>query len=43
MPTPPAESIIDAFVAAARSVGAPTGVGWGVAMPDPFDYERGIG
>ena len=38
-----AEEIIDAFTSAARSVGAPAGIGWGVAMPDPFDYERGIG
>lgn len=31
------------FAQAAAAVGAPAGSPWGVAMPDPFDYERGIG
>lgn len=39
----PAADIVDAFVVAARSVDAPAGAAWGVAMPDPFDYGRGIG
>jgi predicted NBD/HSP70 family sugar kinase len=38
----PAEAIIDAFVAAGATVAAPEAATWGVAMPDPFDYRRGI-
>ncbi len=37
-----AGDLVAAFVSAARSAGAPAGVGWGVAMPDPFDYARGV-
>lgn len=36
-------SLLDRFVQAGRLLGAPRGVTWGVAMPDPFDYERGVG
>ncbi len=38
----PAAEIVDAFVAAGATVAAPAGATWGVAMPDPFDYRRGI-
>ena len=38
-----AEALIGAFAAAAATVAAPDGAVWGCAMPDPFDYERGIG
>jgi glucokinase len=38
-----ADSIVGTLARAGRSIDAPVGAGWGVAMPDPFDYERGIG
>lgn len=37
-----ASDILDALAAAAEAVPAPEGATWGVAMPDPFDYVRGI-
>ncbi|MGI8759796.1 MAG: ROK family protein [Jatrophihabitantaceae bacterium] len=37
-----AETIL-ATVAAAGAIEAAAGARWAVAMPDPFDYERGIG
>ena len=37
-----ADELIARFVAAARSVAAPPGATWGVAMPDPFDYAAGV-
>ena len=37
-----ADAIVQTFVDAAASLNVPTGVVWGVAMPDPFDYEHGI-
>ena len=37
-----AAGIIAAWTAAADEVDAAIGARWGVAMPDPFDYERGI-
>jgi glucokinase len=37
-----AATIIGAFVAAADALDAPSGATWGVAMPDPFDYEHGV-
>jgi glucokinase len=42
-PTGSASSIVDSFVTAATLIPALSGVAWGVAMPDPFDYERGVG
>ncbi len=40
----PAADILDGMADAARAGGAPETVDtWAVAMPDPFDYERGIG
>jgi glucokinase len=35
--------LIECFARAGHVLGAPAGAVWGVAMPDPFDYERGIG
>jgi glucokinase len=37
------DGLVGRFLAAARTVDAPANTAWGVAMPDPFDYERGIG
>jgi glucokinase len=37
-----ASEILDAFVAAGSDLLAPSGANWGIAMPDPFDYARGI-
>jgi glucokinase len=38
----PASDLIDAFVRVGRLLVAPDPAAWGVAMPDPFDYRRGI-
>lgn len=38
-----AEEILGAIVACGRTVAAPAGADWGVAVPGPFDYERGVG
>jgi glucokinase len=38
-----ARTILDTFVAAALSLQAASDAAWAVAMPDPFDYLRGIG
>ena len=38
-----ADTLITRFAEAAATVGVPGGSPWGIAMPDPFDYERGIG
>ncbi|MEA5053993.1 MAG: ROK family protein [Propionicimonas sp.] len=37
------EELIGAFIAAGRSIAAHREADWGVAIPGPFDYERGIG
>jgi glucokinase len=37
-----AEPLLDAFVSPARSLAVPSAAMWGVAMPDPFDYRRGV-
>jgi glucokinase len=42
-PDGPREHLLDRFAAAARTVDAPSGATWGVAIPDPFDYRRGVG
>jgi len=39
----PAADLLDRFAAAASALGPQPGSTWGVAMPDPFDYEHGIG
>jgi len=36
-------ALIDRFWRAGNALRAPANAVWGVAMPDPFDYERGIG
>ena len=38
-----AEELLDRFAAAAASLDVAPDAVWGVAMPDPFDYTRGIG
>jgi glucokinase len=38
-----ASEILDAFAAAGESLTVADDAVWGVAMPDPFDYPRGIG
>lgn len=38
-----AAGIVERFVAAGNSVDAPDHACWGVAMPDPFDYDAGVG
>jgi glucokinase len=42
-PDSEAEALLDRFWRAGNSLRAPAGSRWGVAMPDPFDYERGVG
>jgi glucokinase len=37
------DALLDRFWRAGNSMRALTGSMWGIAMPDPFDYERGIG
>lgn len=39
----PAAELVERFVAAGGAVPAQPGSWWGVAMPDPFDYEHGVG
>jgi glucokinase len=39
----PAEEIIDTVARCASAIGAGSGATWGVAVPGPFDYARGIG
>ncbi|WP_406112743.1 ROK family protein [Streptomyces sp. NBC_01014] len=44
-PVPPngsAEQIVDAIAEGALGLGAGPGRSWAIAMPGPFDYERGI-
>ncbi|MBO0870183.1 MAG: ROK family protein [Micromonosporaceae bacterium] len=38
-----AEQILASLVRAAGELGAPERATWGVAIPGPFDYQRGIG
>ncbi|HEV7203838.1 MAG TPA: ROK family protein [Jatrophihabitans sp.] len=38
-----ADAVIGRFAAAAAGIDAPPAARWGVAMPDPFDYQRGMG
>lgn len=38
-----ADVLLDRFARAAAAIEAPRGATWGIAMPDPFDYDRGIG
>lgn len=39
----PAEQVVARLVEAGRSLLAPAGSVWGVAVPGPFDYDAGIG
>jgi glucokinase len=39
----PSGELLDALAAAGTRAGAPAGAVWGVGMPDPFDYEHGVG
>jgi len=41
-PTGTAEQLLAGLVAAAAGLAAPAGTSWGVAMPGPFDYGRGV-
>ncbi|MFF6980191.1 ROK family protein [Streptomyces sp. NPDC008343] len=38
----PAEDVLDPILRCARGLGDRTGAHWGVAVPGPFDYARGI-
>lgn len=38
-----AEHLLESFAAAGRRLGAPPRSRWGIALPGPFDYARGIG
>lgn len=38
----PAEDVIDRIVRCASSLRAAAGTDWGVALPGPFDYARGV-
>jgi glucokinase len=38
----PAEVLVATLIDAADSLNAPAAATWGIAMPDPFDYEHGI-
>lgn len=42
-PAADADTLLDRFAAAAADVAPDTAATWGVAMPDPFDYDHGIG
>ncbi len=37
-----AEALVGALAAAATGLGAAPGAAWGIAMPGPFDYARGV-
>lgn len=37
------DELVGIFLAAARGIDAPARAPWGVAIPGPFDYRRGIG
>lgn len=39
----PGDALLDRFCRAGNALDASAGAVWGVAMPDPFDYQRGIG
>lgn len=38
-----ADAVLDRIWRAGNALRAPAGTTWGVAMPDPFDYELGVG
>lgn len=37
-----ADELLDELVRSGATLQAPRGATWGVAMPDPFDYRRGV-
>ncbi|WP_157181344.1 ROK family protein [Actinopolymorpha alba] len=39
----PAAAIVERIVRCGDALDAPSGMAWGIALPGPFDYERGIG
>ena len=42
-PDAPADRLLARFIEAGRGLDAPDRSAWGVALPGPFDYSRGIG
>jgi glucokinase len=42
-PAGSARELLGAIIACGRGLSVPAGQCWGVAIPGPFDYERGIG
>jgi glucokinase len=39
----PSAALIERFFRAGNALRVPAGAVWGVAMPDPFDYDHGVG
>jgi predicted NBD/HSP70 family sugar kinase len=38
----PASAILESIITCARRLPTPRGAAWGVAIPGPFDYQRGV-
>ncbi len=41
-PSAPAEELLGRLLGCGRALDAPAGACWGVAVPGPFDYEKGV-
>ena len=41
-PSAPAQELLGAVLGCGRALDAPAGACWGVAVPGPFDYEKGV-
>ncbi len=41
-PSAPAEELLGRVLACGQALDAPVGACWGVAVPGPFDYQRGV-
>jgi glucokinase len=41
-PSAPAQELLDGILVCGRELPVATGAAWGVAVPGPFDYERGV-
>ena len=41
-PSAPAEELLESILSCGRALPAPSGASWGVAVPGPFDYDRGV-
>jgi len=41
-PSAPAEELLEDILGCGRALPAPAGAPWGVAVPGPFDYDRGV-